>query len=636
MVKTKRNRSIMKTCIQILLSILLTQLANAGIFTVDTTSDNNLTACTATAGDCSLRGVINKANATTETDIAQFNIPMTDSGCIASTGVCTITPATALDSIFTGNLNFDGYTQPGAVANTNAPEQGGSNAVLKIVLSGAQCPGCSRAISYFTTGGVVRGLVINGFVGIAAIDFAGRNTVVGAVEGCFIGTDVSGSIAVPNTIGVIFGGNPFGGDLSINGRVGGVLPDQRNVISGNSVGINAGGSGHRILGNLIGTNAAGNGAVGNGVGVELIGGTNFVQFLGDGTAAGRNVISGNRTRGVAVGGAGSTNGHRIIGNFIGTDISGTRALGNVVGIELSTGVSGVQPPLVGGAVAGQGNVIAFNVTGVATRSSRGNVSANQMFANTQLGITSRAGDNGQASSRLANDAGDPDATANNGQNFPEISAFSVSVGNGNVNLSYRVDSSNSNSAYPIRVEFFKADGDEGRTLLFADSYLSAQAQSIKNLSNQVLPVGVTFGADDVLVATATDANGNTSEFSFQPLSMVIDTPVPSACGGNVRVFCDAFESDPQRSIEVTVRASSTLFKPNGSVRLSDNRGATCTLNLLPTATALTSSGRCVLVGSGTPGAIIITAEYDTFSGAFGDTATGGNITTSASFTIPTN
>jgi hypothetical protein len=618
----------------IALSLLLSNSLLAAIFTVDTTSDSNVTACTAAPNDCSLRGAINKANGTAETDIVQFNIPMTDSGCIASTGVCTITPATGLDSIFTGNLNFDGYTQPGAVANTNSPDQGGSNAVLKIVLSGAQCPSCSRAISYFNSSGLVRGLVINGFVGIAAIDFAGRTTVVGTVEGCFIGTDVTGTIAVPNTLGIVFGSNPFGGDLSINGRVGGVLPDQRNVISGNNVGINAGGSGHSILGNLIGTNAAGTGALGNGVGVELLGGSNFVQFLGDGTAAGRNVISGNRTRGVTVGGAGPTNGHRIIGNFIGSDVSGTRALGNVVGIELNTSVNGVQQPLVGGAVAGQGNVIAFNVTGVATRSSRGNVSANAMFANTQLGITSRAGDNGLASTRLANDVGDSDANANNGQNFPEISAFSIATNL--LNLSYRVDSASANSLYPLRIEFFKADGDEGRTLLFADSYSLAQAQTIKTLSSQALPVGVTFGADDVLVATATDANGNTSEFSFQPLTMVIETPVPSACGGNVRVFCDAFESDPQRSIEVTVRASSALFKPHGTVRLSDNRGATCSLNLLPTATALTSSGRCVLAGSGAPGAITITAEYDTFSGAFGDTTTGGNITTSASFTIPAN
>jgi hypothetical protein len=49
---------------------------------------------------------------------------------------------------------------------------------------------------------------------------------------------------------------------------------------------------------------------------------------------------------------------------------------------------------------------------------------------------------------------------------------------------------------------------------------------------------------------------------------------------------------------------------------------------------LTSSGRCVLAGSGAPGAITITAVYDTFSGAFGDTTSGGNITQIANFVIP--
>jgi hypothetical protein len=79
-----------------------------------------------------------------------------------------------------------------------------------------------------------------------------------------------------------------------------------------------------------------------------------------------------------------------------------------------------------------------------------------------------------------------------------------------------------------------------------------------------------------------------------------------------------------------------LFKPNGVVQLSDDRGATCSLRLVPTTTALTSAGSCVLAGSGTPGVISITAVYDTFSGAFGNSVTGGNVTQSASFTISGN
>lgn len=142
----------------------------------------------------------------------------------------------------------------------------------------------------------------------------------------------------------------------------------------------------------------------------------------------------------------------------------------------------------------------------------------------------------------------------------------------------------------------------------------------------------------MIVATATDANGNTSELSFQPLTLAIDQPVPSACGGNVRIFCDAFESNPQRSLEVTVRASSAVFKPNGIVRLTDNRGNSgnaCTLTLAPTSNPLISAGSCVLAGSGAPGSITITATYDLYSGAFAG-ADGRDIRLVSSFVILAN
>ena len=44
-------------------------------FGVDTTSDANLQACTGAAGDCSLRGAINRANASLGADEISFNIP---------------------------------------------------------------------------------------------------------------------------------------------------------------------------------------------------------------------------------------------------------------------------------------------------------------------------------------------------------------------------------------------------------------------------------------------------------------------------------------------------------------------------------------------------------------------------------
>jgi len=602
---------------------LLADVAAAATFTVDTTSDVGLTACTPAANDCSLRGALSRANGTAVEHLVQFNIPMTDGGCVAATGVCTIRPATALPDInanANGLVTIDGLTQPGASANTNTPAQGGINAQLKIVLSGTACgggSGCSNGLS-FVRHGTVSGLVINGFGGGTAVSFSQAGNG-GVVEGCYIGTDVTGTIAVPNSLGVIAGGNPFGGGFSSNVRVGGNVPRQRNVISGQtSDGINAGGANFQILGNLIGTNAAGTAALGNATGMRLSGGVGFFQIVGGADASSRNVISGNG-RGVVIAGAGPTNGTRVIGNFIGTDVTGTLPLGNGnLGIELSTGVNGVQPPLVGGTLAGEGNVIAFNGTqGVATRNTRGQVIGNRIHGNGQLGISGRTGDNGTTGGRLPNDPGDPDNPANNGQNFPDISAYAVS--GGNVNLSYRVDSTTANSAYPLRVEFFKADGDEGRDLIGFDSYLAAEAQTVKPISLPI-PSGLTLGADDVIVGTATDAQGNTSEFSFGLVALAVnDSPDPHPAGLPFMVDVEAL-------------ATTGPFKPNGVVDVSMNSTppATCTIALEPRVPANTSGGSCSLIAT-QAGARTITATYRTFRGAFGS-ATGGDVVTTTPHT----
>jgi len=606
--------------------------AHAATFVVDTTSDVSLFACTAADNDCSLRGAITAANNAPGVDTINFNIPpMSDAGCVAATGVCTITLGSTLVVFGGGAAVIDGTTQPGSQANSLTPAQGGLNTQLKIVLSGSVCPACA-AINLAVAGSVVRGVVISGF-NIGVIVEAG-NVVI---EGNFIGTNVTGSAAAANFTGIVLSSNPA------NVRIGGVLPAQRNLVSGNTnLGMQLSGFGIQVLGNLIGTNAAGTAAIPNNSGVSLVGIDPFqYQYLiGDGTPAGRNVISGNsfagiRTQGSSGNEIGTMSDSRIQGNYIGTDVTGEMPLGNAqAGIRQTLTIlngDSNRAVLIGGLLAGQGNRIRFNGgAGIVIPFSRERTAilGNQISGNAGLGVSLGA------TAHLPNDLGDGDtaaAGANFGQNFPEISAYSVA--GGAVDLSYRVDSATLASAYPLRVEFFKADGDEGRDLIGADTVALAEAQTVKAISLAV-PAGLTLGADDVIVATATDAVGNTSEFSFAPATLAIDTPEPSACVSTDSVFCNGFES-MSAALRVRVRAVATTgpFKPNGPISVTDNRGGSCSLTLAPTTTALTSEGSCFLLNSGAPGAITITATLDTFKSAFG-TAAGGNATAFGNFIIP--
>ena len=88
-----------------------------------------------------------------------------------------------------------------------------------------------------------------------------------------------------------------------------------------------------MAGNFIGTDHTGTLALGNGgVGVFVTNGAqaNVIGTNGDGKGdlSERNVISASAYQGVLLGGTG-TNGNVVAGNYIGTDASGTKALGNL-------------------------------------------------------------------------------------------------------------------------------------------------------------------------------------------------------------------------------------------------------------------------------------------------------------------
>ena len=119
-------------------------------------------------------------------------------------------------------------------------------------------------------------------------------------------------------------------------------------------GITVGGHDNRIRGNFIGTNAGGSAKRGNSVGVAVTGDHNVIGGV---APADRNLISGNRGRGVFVNGLGAYD-NGIFGNYIGTTRSATAALGNGLhGVEISSEATRTTIGLV---VDEGGNVISGN------------------------------------------------------------------------------------------------------------------------------------------------------------------------------------------------------------------------------------------------------------------------------------
>jgi hypothetical protein len=511
------------------------------------------------SGPGSLRQAILNANMKAGRDNITFNI--------LGTGPHLIMPATPLPEL-TESVVIDGYTQPGSSVNTNA-FNAGSNAVLKIEIDGTSAGNSAEGLRLSGLGSIVRGLVVNRFqgAGILLLPAGGHR-----VEGCFIGTDVSGSTQLGNVSGIIV-------DASYN-TIGGLTAEQRNVISGNNVvGIYIAGidDGHNLVqGNYIGTNAQGTAPLGNksagirinfsgdntiggggegagnlisGSGVssgqQIVGagvhigvnaprnvikgnliGTNaagdaklenymdgiFVDYketVIGGTAPGAgNTISGNALAGIHFG---SIGGDLVYGNRIGTDITGTKAVGNQVGILVEQSDS----LLIGAFNGGNGNTIAYNeedgirVIGTVNRTaSRIRIHANSILANGGLGINLVGGIE-DSWGQTANDDKDLDTGPNGLQNYPVIS--SVEGGN-SLRMEGYVNSS-PNSTFRLDVYATPSDNplsyQEGQTSL---GWTDVTTDAAGNASFTTT-IGTPVAAGRWITVTATDTNGNTSEFS---------------------------------------------------------------------------------------------------------------------------
>jgi ELWxxDGT repeat protein len=361
-------------------------------------------------------------------------------------------------------------------------------------------------------GGEVSGAgnIISGNVGDGiALNGNARRTFI---QGNIIGANVAGTVAVGN--------NGDGIDLAnaaVN-LIGGDTALTRNVISGNGQnGILVSGTaattyGNAIVGNYIGTTAAGTGDLGNAMdGIAVTGGISTV--VGGLAFSQRNVISGNNGAGIRLGSTATV----VEGNIIGADASGSLALGNSGDGVTITG----NQNTVGGTPSGAGNLMAFNggtgVTVIGGAAIDNAILGNAIYGNLNtatLGID--LGGNGIT----PNDPQDVDGSPNHFQNYPVLSgAFvgSLVVQDGTiapVSVGVRGTLNSTPSTLTTRqsftLEFFASPASGGPQRFLGRSAVVTDTAGNASF-DFVFPSPVSLG--ELVTATATDAQGNTSEFS---------------------------------------------------------------------------------------------------------------------------
>jgi hypothetical protein len=355
-----------------------------------------------------------------------------------------------------------------------------------------------------TTGGA--GNVISGN-GASGVVIVGSSSTGDVVQGNLIGLGADGTTSLGNALSGVSVGDgsqlspPFPGSAN-QIVIGGVTSGARNVISGNAnYGININGSGATgitVQGNYVGTDTTGSLARSNAFDGIIIRGGASNDTIG-GTAAGAgNVISGNSASGVEI----DVSGILVQGNLIGTQADGASALGNAQqGVFLHSGAS---QNTIGGTVAGAGNTIAFNGgAGVLADSGTGNtILSDSIFNNTGLGI------------QLTNGA----------NSNPPIPVVTLAQPSGTGTAVAGTLMGAANTRFAVQLFANPRNFQEGKTLL--GTITVTTDASGKGSFNMVL--GVAFAAGQFTTATATDPNGNTSEFSvaLPPPGSLTATGVP--------------------------------------------------------------------------------------------------------------
>lgn len=449
--------------------------------------------------------------------------------------------------VYTGNNSrvLGNYIGPDISGTQALPSQFGA---LSIQAQGVQVGGLSPWARNIISGNSKEGIALN--------DSDGAR-----VQGNYIGVDASGMRALPNG----------GSGITLTGKqtvtIGGLEPGSGNVISGNKTdGIQLSSyseAGYYILGNLIGTDRTGTQAIGNRLGIGIFG-CQSNAFIGGPEPAARNVISGNRSAGIQLTRF-YTHGVVVQGNYIGVDLSGSKPLGNgsdgigvyssssnvvrgnviaanaadgiylgksstdtnlgignvIIGNRIGlnftgtismgntqngVGIADSSKNLIGGLEFGDGNVIAYNgANGIQVRSNAfGNtLSGNCIYANAALGIELGRPEDGFT----ANDSDDSDTGPNQFQNYPVLSFMTNDPSRIQVHLQSAAETT-------FQIELFGSPQNDPSGFGEGQYFLGTRVATTDSRGQATIEMECELPSIDIrfLSATATDPNGNTSEF----------------------------------------------------------------------------------------------------------------------------
>lgn len=351
--------------------------------------------CDDGSGNCTLRAAIEEANSAAGAQTINFNITGTADFTNGGQNGYTITPATMYPTI-TGTTVIDGYSQPGSRVNT-AISPNPVNARILIEIDG---DGLNQTSFQFdnAANSAVRGLAIGDFgYGVGVI---GDSDNV-AITGNFFGIRPTGApLPIVDTAVAMNEG-------SDGCQIGGVLPEERNVIGNAGVGIILSAYSLTLPVEVVGGSVQGNyfGVAPDGITaapltLSAISNAATNILIGGQTAAAGNVIVNSGT-GISLEDASGFEAvnSTIQGNRIGLLYDGSDA-GSTVGISVRKFNPFGTPlgyQLIGGVNPGSGNtisgntavnVLVFGATGIVMQ---GNRIGTNSSASVDSGITNGIG-----------------------------------------------------------------------------------------------------------------------------------------------------------------------------------------------------------------------------------------------------